>query len=74
MKPNARDNKAKDVETPKCIDIPDAAKANIARMNQNLSNYIAGIAAGLDVKDKWNFDMRSMQFVIKEQPSTIDGK
>ena len=68
-KVKASENKAKDVETPKVkrIDIPDSAKAEIARMQQNVNTYLAGVAAGLNIKGNWQFDARSMQFIVAEK-------
>ena len=62
----ARNNLAKDVET-KRIDIPDAAKAEILRMSQNLDKYVAGVAVGLGIKGRWSFDVRNMQLVMQKQ-------
>ena len=68
-KPKATKNKAKDIETPKVkrIDIPNGAKNEIAGMNAALQNYIAGIVAGLDIKGKWIFDMKSYQIIVEEK-------
>ena len=67
-KPEATENKAKDVETPKekRIDLPDAAKVEITRMTQKLDNYLAGVVAGLGIKGKWAYDMQSMQFIVED--------
>lgn len=67
--PKANKNLAKDVETPKLkrIDIPDVAKAEIARMASILDNYIAGVVAGLGIKGRWNFDMRSKQIIVEDK-------
>lgn len=68
-KPKASENKAKDVETPKMkrIDIPNIAKAEIARITQNMNDYIAGVVAGLGIEGKWSIDMQKMQFVVKDE-------
>lgn len=68
MKPKAEKSLAKDVETPKMkrIDIPKTAKAEIARANAEINNYISGVAAGLGIKGKWGIDMKTMQFVVEE--------
>lgn len=51
----------------KRIDIPNAAKAEIARITQNMNGYIAGVVAGLGIEGKWSIDMQKMQFVVKEK-------
>lgn len=59
----------KDVESLKLkhIDIPPVAKAEITRLNQPMSNYIAGVVAGLGIEGEWSFDMQKMQFIVKEK-------
>lgn len=51
----------------KQINIPDAAKVELARMSQNLDNYIKGMVTGLGVKGKWTFDMKSMQLFVEDK-------
>ncbi len=67
-RPKSSENKAKDVETPKLkhIPIPNAAKAEIIRANQEMKNYLAGVAAGMDIKGKWVVDMNTMQFIVED--------
>ncbi len=60
----ASQNKAKDVEL-KRIDIPNVAKAEIIRVNQEMENYLAGVAVGMGIKGKWSIDMRKMQFIVE---------
>ena len=64
-------NKAKDVETKvpklKQVEIPDMAKIEIARMSQNLDRYLAGVAAGLNIKGRWRFDTQKMQLLVEEK-------
>ena len=64
----AKPNKAKDVETPKVkrIDIPNAARVEIIRANQEMDKFLAGVVVGMDIKGKWSIDMRTMQFVIED--------
>lgn len=68
-KPKASENKVKDVETPKTkrIDIPIAAKVEIARITQNMNDYVAGVAAGLGIEGKWRIDMRNMQIIVEDK-------
>lgn len=47
----------------KRTDIPDVAKAEIARMQQNLNTYLAGIVAGMGIKGRWSFDLQRMQII-----------
>lgn len=47
----------------KRIDIPNPAKIEIARITQNMNNYIAGVAIGLGIEGEWTFDMQEMQIV-----------
>lgn len=66
-KPKATENKAKDVETPKQrIPIPNAAKAEIGRMNQSLEIYLSGVVVGLGIKGKWNYDAQKMQIIVED--------
>ena len=67
-KPKSSENKAKDVETPKLkrIDIPNAAKAEIVRMNDRLEIYLSGVVVGMGIKGKWNYDAQRMQIIIEE--------
>ena len=67
--PKASQNKAKDVVTIKTkrIDIPIGAKNEIARLEAKLQNYIAGIVAGLDIKGKWSFDMKSFHIIVEDK-------
>ena len=71
-RPKAKQDKAKDVVTKqptppklKSIDIPNGAKVEIARMTQNLDNYLNGVVAGLGIKGKWSFDARKMQLLVE---------
>ena len=68
-KPKASENLAKDIETPKTrrVDIPDVAKMEIARITQNMNDYVAGVVAGLGIEGKWSIDMQKMQFVVKDE-------
>ena len=68
-KPKASENLAKDIETLKTrrVDIPDVAKMEIARITQNMNDYIAGVVAGLGIEGKWNIDMRSMQIIVEDK-------
>lgn len=71
-KPKAKDNLAKDVETPpppkmKRIDLPETARVEVARMTQNLDTYIAGIVAGMGIKGKWAYDVRKMQILVEKK-------
>lgn len=59
-------NKAENVKKPKRIDIPDKAKAEVARITQNLDTYVAGVVAGMKIKGKWAFDIQTKQIVIME--------
>ena len=63
-KPKATKNLAKDVET-KRIAIPNVARAEIARANVEINNYIAGVAAGMGIKGRWSIDMKTMQFIVE---------
>ena len=71
-KPKATENKAKDVETPKLkrIDIPNAAKAEIIRMNERFDIYLTGVVVGMGIKGKWNYDAQSMKIIVED----TDGK
>ena len=66
-KPKATKNLAKDVKTPKIkhIDIPNAAKAEIIRMNERLKIYLSGVVIGMGIKGKWDYDARSMQIIVE---------
>ena len=66
-KPKSSKNKAKDVETPKTrrVDIPNAAKAEIIRMNERLEIYLSGVVIGMGIKGKWNYDAQRMQIIVK---------
>ena len=66
-KPKASE-KAKDVVTPqlKRIDIPNAARIEIARMSRELDNYIAGVVAGMGIKGRWSVDVKTMQFIVED--------
>ena len=66
-KPRAIDNEAKDVETPKRIDIPNAAKAEINRMNERLEVYLSGVVVGLGIKGRWNYDAQKMQIIVEDK-------
>ena len=68
-KPKASENLAKDIETLKTrrVDIPDVAKMEIARITQNMNDYVAGVVAGLGIEGKWSIDMGKMQFVVKDK-------
>lgn len=70
QKPKAKDNKAKDVVTPKRIDIPPAAKAEINRANNEINNFIAGVVVGMGIKGRWSLDMQKMQIILED----TDGK
>ncbi len=50
----------------KSIDISSAAKTEIMRATMSLNNYIAGVAAGMDIEGKWSIDMQTMKFVIED--------
>ncbi len=65
-KPKATKNLAKDVIT-KRIDIPNAAKVEIARMSRELDNYVAGVVAGIGIKGKWAVDVSTMQFIVEDK-------
>ena len=69
MKPKASLNKAKDVVTPKLksIDIPNAAKAEIRRMNERLEIYLSGIVVGMGIKCKWDYDAQHMKIIVEEK-------
>ncbi|HDY84147.1 hypothetical protein LCGC14_1655750 [marine sediment metagenome] len=58
--------KPKDVET-KHIAIPDVAKAKLIRANQEMDNYLAGVAAGMGIKGRWRVDLNKMQFVVESE-------
>ena len=66
-KPKSSENKAKDVVTPKLknIDIPNAAKAEIIRMNERLEIYLSGVVIGMGIKGKWNYDAQRMQIIVE---------
>ncbi len=64
--PKSSENKAKDVVTPKRIDIPNAARIEIARMSRELDNYIAGVVAGMGIKGRWSVDVKTMQFIVED--------
>lgn len=68
----AKKNVAENVETKppklKRIDIPDIAKAEIARLTQNLDNYLAGVVAGLSIKSRWSFNMQTKQVIVEDKP------
>ena len=68
-KPKATNNLAKDVERPKLkrIDIPNVAKAEISQMTQKLDTYIAGVVAGLGIKGRWSFDVRTMKIIVEDK-------
>ena len=61
------ENLAKDIETPKLkrIDIPDAARAEINRMNERLEIYLSGVVIGMGIKGKWNYDAQRMQIIVE---------
>ena len=65
----ASQNKAKDVETPKikCIAIPNAARAEIIRANQEIDTYLSGVATGMGIKGKWRVDIKTMQFIVEDK-------
>lgn len=67
-KPKATENLAKDVETPKMkrIDIPIAAKVEIARMSRELDNFIAGVVAGMNIRGRWSVDVKTMQLLVED--------
>ncbi len=60
-KPQATQNLAKDVTTPKFknIPVPPLAKAEISRLSGILDNYIAGTVAGMKIEGPWGFDLRT---------------
>ena len=68
-KPKSFENKAKDIEAPKLkrIDIPNAAKAEIIRMNERLEIYLSGVVIGMGVKGKWSYDAQSMQIIVDDK-------
>ena len=67
-RPKASLNKAKDVEVPKLksIDIPNAAKAEIGRMNERLEIYLSGVVIGMGIKGKWNYDAQRMKIIVED--------
>ncbi len=68
-RPQSTKNLAKDVIKPdmKRLDIPQAAKNEIARLATQLDTYIAGTVAGMGIKGPWSFDMKRMQVVVPKE-------
>ena len=68
-KPKPPENLAKDVETPKLkkVDIPNAAKAEINRMNERLEIYLSGVVIGMGIKGKWSYDAQRMQIIVEDK-------
>ena len=64
----ATQNKAKQVTKPKMksIAVPEAARNEIARLSNNLDNFIAGTVAGMNIKGPWGFDMKTKQVVVPD--------
>ena len=54
-----------DISKLKRVDIPDIAKAKIIRANQEMNDYLTGVAAGMGIKGRWSVDMDKMQFIVE---------
>ncbi len=50
----------------KRIAIPDVAKAEIIRANQEMNNYLAGVVAGMGIKGRWSVDVKTMQLLVED--------
>ena len=58
--------KPKTKDAMKRIAIPDVAKAEIIRANQEMNNYLAGVVAGMGIKGRWSVDVKTMQLLVED--------